>query len=542
MNFKSKLLIAAMPIAMGSLMTSCEDSCNNCNCDSYKIDYIVSADSLDKSLSQLYSEETVVIKGTGLSMTKEVLLVDTANVEYSVPLNPTMITDNNIIITLDCEANMISTSSIRLRSNGGCEVTYLIDKPIPAPSIKLFYSEFVPEGDTLRVYGTAFLHAPELNDPMQLWFQDENGKVVNVENFEIAHDNTELLIPVPAGVPDNSRLYLKNSHGESVSPMMFRDTRNIFLDFDKTMASDWHGSMDTLSYAWQADYYNADEIKRDAYDQIFERIKVNSPETNNFPKGCNGYYTALTTSDAWVYTTGENQIFYCQKTQDETAAPRNLLGVFQAENLERLVLKFEVYVPESLPFGSNMYVMFTAYGSEITGESCKAVYPAYACDDHYIPRNFSTNGTENTDYFYDGESQIYCFNSNFGVPGAWFHPGSYLMNEVAGTMEMDKPFSTAHGWMTVAIPLSRDNFKYAIKDRSIATTDLYQSCRTLSANDFYNFYINTDDDKGMQKKVPGAIGNNMFVGFDNFRIVPEDQGGARFDKYTGVKAGSKYPY
>lgn len=530
MKLKNKFfaVATALPLMMGGL-ASCEDSCNNCNCDAFVIDYVASSDSLSQ-LSQLSSEQTVVIKGSGLSMTKEVYLVDSVGTQYFVALNPTMVTDNNIIITLDCDANLISTEKLLLVSSGGCRREYAISKPVPAPSIKLFYSEFVPDGDTLRVFGSAFIDDKAAKDTLKVWFQDAAGNPIYVDSFKIEHDGTELLIPVPAGVANSTPLTVQNSHGTGVSPMLFRDSRNIFLDFDTEIASDWRGAMDTFAFAWNPDLATDAE----KYQGILNAI-------GGFPKGCNGYYNAMTTSDAWQFTTGENQIFMCPATEDPTKPQRNLLGDFIGYNIESLVLKFEVYVPEAIPYASNMYIIFTEYGSELADGLSH-----YGNSNSYIPRDYTKNGSAGDDFTEGETAKIACITGK-GVPAAWFHPGSFNIDEDGGSATVDKPFYTEHGWMTVTIPLSSDVFKYAVSDRSITTTDNYLSCGHLAVTDFYNFYMNTDDDKSFQKssnKKRGLadLGNSIFVAFDNFRIVPDDQGGARFSKYYGVTSGSKYPY
>jgi hypothetical protein len=49
-----------------------------------------------------------------------------------------------------------------------------------------------------------------------------------------------------------------------------------------------------------------------------------------------------------------------------------------------------------------------------------------------------------------------------------------------------------------------------------------------------------EDGYSCQTKV--SSGNESFVAVDNFRIVPEDNGGARFSKYNGIIPSSRYPY
>ena len=69
---------------VGSLLTSCEDKCTNCDCEGLFIDKIVSSDSLDTGLGQLTSNTTVVILGSGLSNVGEAYFLDSKNIRYDI--------------------------------------------------------------------------------------------------------------------------------------------------------------------------------------------------------------------------------------------------------------------------------------------------------------------------------------------------------------------------------------------------------------------------------------------------------------------------
>lgn len=581
MKLKNKFLsaVALLPVALGGMMVSCEDHCSGCNgdinCSDYKITSVASADSINSALGQMYAEQTVIIKGTGLSTTREAYLVDSVGNRYAVELNPTFVTDNNVIITMKSDADLISTESIILVSQGGCTAQYGIAKPVSSPSIKMFYCEFVPDGGILRVAGSAFLEDTESKDTLKVWFEqiDEvtgnpNGlrTYVSRDSFTIAHDQCELLITVPAGLPNSTKLGVENSHGIAYSSMRFRDTRNIWLDFDSdtTHAGDENGA--TLAYdkltnntgvpTWRT----SDALSETDYANILSAIG------GSFPASCNNdvvetetgtshknLYGVLATSQGNGAFNKSGYIYYAPFSMGRPKV--DLRGQFaKKENMsiDNLVLKFEIYVPSSLPWYSFSYIVFSAYGTDATDDAERAVYLAqyyeYDVDNDAGAGRFSRDLTSNTklktgqNKKADDEKSFIC-NQSCGTPGAWFHPASAVVNEESGDLVSAGSFST-DGWMTVAIPLTSGdggNFAYNISEYGFFTQyKVAKHCGPLNETDFCNFFIEIQDEGNMQKNA--GLGNLVFVALDNFRIVPEDNGGVRFSKNDGATATSKYPY
>ncbi len=578
MKLKNKFLsaVALLPVALGGMMVSCEDHCSGCNgdinCGDYKITSVASADSINSALGQMYAQQTVIIKGTGLSTTREAYLVDSVGNRYAVELNPTFVTDNNVIITMKSDADLISTESVVLVSQGGCTAQYGIAKPVAAPSIKMFYCEFVPDGGTLRIAGSAFLEDLEKKDTLKVWFEEidettgnPNGSRTYVarDQFTVAHDQCELLVTVPAGLPNSTKVGVENSHGLSYSSMRFRDSRNIWLDFDSdtTHAGDENGA--TLAYdklnnntgvpTWRT----SDALSETDYADILRAIG------GSFPEGCNNdvvetetgathknMYGVLATSQGNGNFNKSGYIYYAPYSMSRPQV--DLLGQFTNESIDNLVLKFEIYVPSSLPWYSCAYIVFSAYGSDATDEGDRVPYLeqyyGLDIDNDVIPGRFSRDLTSNIKLKAgqnkksdDGETFI-C-NANCGTPGAWFHPASAVIDEEEGNLVSANSFST-DGWMTVAIPLTSGdggNFAYAISDYGFLTQyKMAKHCGPLNKTDFCNFYIEVEDAGNMQKAA--GYQANMFLAVDNFRIVPEDNGGVRFSKNDGATATSKYPY
>ncbi|MCR5497050.1 MAG: hypothetical protein K6F48_04355 [Paludibacteraceae bacterium] len=522
--------VASLAVCAVGLFSSCEDKCVGCQCDAFVVDHVVNADSMDVPLTQLDAKTTVVIVGSGLSTANGVYLVDKDNNSYSVYLNPAFVTDNAIVITLDSEANNVRTEKVVVTSSTGCEKIIDLAKPVPAPSIKMFYSEFVADGDTLRIAGDAFLSVP--GDSLKVYFFDKNGNKISAK-YKTAHDDCELLVVVPEGVADSKPVVVSNKFGECTSKMLFRDTRNIFLDFDKIIAKHYekeegivYGALDSLSFDWSP------KIKTSAskvlYDDLLKAMG------GKFPDPCNGYYQAIVT-DGKDFNFGEEAMIYYIPAS--LAVPeRNFLGSFIDEDLENLVLKFEIFIPSAVPYATYLYAVFSAYGSEIEDN----FYDIYDNLDYgFFSRDLTKVKTFDTETYT-------CTGEGTGVPAAWLNMMTLSVDDSKSdpTVTLAKPFDTGDRWMTVAIPLKRSSFRYNPSSYKLATNDNLISCGQLEKNrDFGNFFLHADS-YGFQDKIPASkeCGNKGFCAFDNFRIVPEDGGGVRFTKYYGPTPTSKYPF
>jgi hypothetical protein len=563
MKLKNKFLSTAfaLPLAAAGLMVSCEDTCVDCNCENYKVTSVSSSDSINTALGEMFAEQTVVIKGTGLASTQEIYLADSVGTLYPVALNPAFVTNNNIIVTMKSDADLVSTESIVLVSGSGCRVSYAIAKPVAAPSFKLFYSEFVPAGDTLRVWGSAFLSELEKQDTLKLWFEavDENGNPNGTKYpiadslFKVYNNFEELRIFVEEGLPENLKLAASNSHGTSYSSMLFRDTRNVWLDFDSdtTHAGGSSGALATFDGSKATNELTWDETSYAGNPGYFDNVM--SKIGGKFPAGCDGLYTVLTNGAApGANFNRECLVYLTPFTMDPARPKRNLMGPWaESKAVEDMVLKFEVYIPKDLPWGSYAYAVFSAYASE-SPAGCTEAYGFSGRAGDVMPGNFSRDLTKSKNgQTLKGEliadasdnTKLKCLLSA-GVPAAWLHMGSFTVDEKTGTGSFKEAFHTKDRWMTVAIPLTHGEggaFMYDVSCSGIITGDAVSiHCGGLKSSDFYNFFLHMEDGYSCQTKV--SSGNESFVAVDNFRIVPEDNGGARFSKYNGIIPSSRYPY
>lgn len=515
--------VASLALGTAGFLSSCEDKCVGCQCDSFVVDHVVNADSMDVALTQLDAKTTVVIIGSGLSTANGVYLVDADNNRYSVNLNPSFVTDEALVVTLDCDANNVRTERLLVTSSGGCEKYVELAKPVPSPSIKMFYSEFVPDGDTLRIAGNAFLSVP--GDELKVYFYDKNDNPIKAE-YKKSHGDSELLVIVPSGVADSKPVTVENKFGKATSTMLFRDTRNIFLDFDEKVASNQHGALEPFTFDWN-DYVTTSS-KASVYDEMLTAIG------GKMPAPCNGYYAVITsTADGWMFNQDE-MIYLTPKDQGQEYV--NLLGGFKDQDLENLVLKFEVLVPSQVPLGAWFYVVFSAYGAEDWKNLCPELYELGNCG------FYSRDLTKVMDFNKETNS---CDKVSEGVPAAWLNMTTLSVDDTkdSPSATLAKSFNTGGKWMTVAIPLKSSVFKQDVSSWGLVTNENYISCGDLKKDrDFGNFFIHCDVNNGFQAEAAPAFGGKLFCAFDNFRIVPDDNGGVRFTKYYGAIPTSAYPF
>lgn len=383
------------------------------------------------------------------------------------------------------------------------------------PVISRFYSEFVADFDTLRILGENF-NAEDLS----VCFYDDNNTPIKANQFEVRHEGKELLVVVPLGVADSRPVTVKTQYGESTSRMLFRDKRNVFLDFDNVLAFGSQGALDSYSYDWANLVISKDERHR--YDSLMSVM-------GKMPAPCDGFYGAITKPTDYFYTPDEYIYFI---PYEQGLEKKSLLGPFEYMNLSQLVLKFEVFVPSSVPLGSWFYTVFSAYGSE-NEEMCEKNYSSNTTCGFYSRDITNVRG-------FDIDTRI-CddMNDDDGTAAAWLNMTT--LNYSYNNCSLKESFHTNGRWMTVAIPLTREFFKYNVSAYALPSSDDIVSCGYLSKSDMYNFFIHCDV-YGFQYDLSKKLGGIMFVGFDNFRIVPEDMGGVRFTKWDGATKDSEYPY
>ena len=182
---------------------------------------ITDPDASDSLLVNAFLGSLVAIVGDNLGDAKELWFND-----QKALLNPTYITDKSIIASVPNSVPTVVTDELRLVFSDGDELTYPFKIDVPAPEITGIKSEFVPTGETAVIYGDFFF------EPITVSFA--GGVEGVVENLT----KNELHVTVPEGAEPGS-IVISTNFGNTTSDFLFRDDRNILLDYDNYLHETW---------------------------------------------------------------------------------------------------------------------------------------------------------------------------------------------------------------------------------------------------------------------------------------------------------------
>ena len=492
----------------GILLSSCKDKEDD-SADP-KISYIIPTDAAkqDSLIVGANAGDYVIIVGENLS---SVVMVLFDNVPAT--LNSSYKTDNSIILQIP-EISASTKQIILVTKNGKYFVNnFTID--IPPPVINMFYCEFVPAGKILRVKGNYFF------DP-KVYFYGEDGALIPADNVD-TKDSKEIFVTVPGGVGYSKPIVVQTGSGKAESKILFRDRRNIIIDFDEYKAT-VSGTMDPQEGAASVDNVKP-KWKNDP-----ELLKL-LPKGFELPEGCDGLYDQINFIDDMA----EGNYIAYQVEKGGRVPQKPLIGGFGNYEIKDLVLKFEVFVPKEYP---------------INGIYADICFPPKGNNGQYAGGRDLTAKTDET-----------C------VPGAWWcpfeadidksDPKSWRWKVGSNCKEPFytdwKELSYTDKWMTVSVPLS--SFIWNLRDRGI--NSIMEDNFAVNAEFPFtatNQRLEKDWNKAMGDFLfmwePWATSgqNGVFLCFlDNFRVVPDDGGGVQFGKvgqraYTGNVFTGGRPY
>jgi len=487
MKTLKKILAALFCLyCFGVLLSSCVDK-------EYepipKIKCIIPADRTkqDSLLVSSNSGTHIIIVGENLQIVDQVLFDDVPAV-----LNPLYVTEHYIILIIPDVPG--STSEIILVTKYGQRIASPFAIDIPAPRIDMFLCEFVPVGEILKIKGKYFI------DPLA-YFYGEDGQLIPAEIVPQEPKSSDYIdIKVPAGVKHSTPVVIENGTGKSESKILFRDKRNIIIDFDQYKAT-W-GYSGTIDQGVQPDADGRCTWK----ESYLSRLPKGDNSLN--PKGCDGVYAQLNTN---VFNGWYDIIFYVPE-EDYDNPKKSCVERFADEYpLEALTLKFEVYVHKEYPI-NGMYGLFAfaPEGSE-PGSEC-------------FGRDLSGNNKAD----------------NIRVPGAWWVPFTPEIDKTDAWWKWEigkgaKEVFYTDEWITVSVPLSTFNKQTAgthplgVANYIEAGTGNDPFCQTpLYKDRMWNFAFFWEP--WSQCKQEG----DFLCFLDNFRIVPDDKNGALFGVAGGM--------
>lgn len=195
------------------------------------IDYVRKTDptTSDSLITAAFLGNIIAIIGDNLGDTRHIWFND-----QEASLNPVYITDKSVIVTIPTAVPVEVTNEMRLIFSDGSELVYPFEVRVSPPMVTGVKSEYVPDGGTLVFYGDFFF------EPMTVTFP--GGEVGTIESLT----KNEVRVVVPEGAQKGT-LSISTNFGSTESPFIFRDDRNVDLDYDQKIHETWTAPISTES-------------------------------------------------------------------------------------------------------------------------------------------------------------------------------------------------------------------------------------------------------------------------------------------------------
>ncbi len=221
---------------------------------------------------------TIVIVGENLGGVRSIYFND-----KQAELLPTWVTNRTIFATVPLLAPSEVTDKIYLTTASGATIEYPFTVAIPAPSVIAARNEWPRAGEQFVIYGDYFF------EPLSVEFTGGGeAEVVSVSQ-------TQVVVEVPDGATEGPVTVITN-FGRTTSSFHFRDSRNLFLNFDepgKTPAGAWRNgiiksdenSLDGNYLFFQGVYNNGERLEGEGspYEAQFWAKASGRPEGNLLP-------------------------------------------------------------------------------------------------------------------------------------------------------------------------------------------------------------------------------------------------------------------
>ena len=228
--YKNITLFALLLLAVGLVATSCSKDDDtgaidpNADIGNPTVKYIRSTDpaSADSLIVGAFMGSLIAIVGEDLGHTVELWFND-----QEASLTPTYVTDETIIVNVPSSVPGEVTNQMRFVFSNGEEMTHEFFVNVPKPEVTGIKCEYVEEGDVAVLYGDFFF------EPTTVEFAG------GVEAEIVVLDKTELQVVVPAGA-EMGEVTVTTNFGTAVSTFLFRDDRNMVVNFDDMRHRSWN--------------------------------------------------------------------------------------------------------------------------------------------------------------------------------------------------------------------------------------------------------------------------------------------------------------
>ncbi len=212
---------------MGAMVvTSCDDDSSSGKTPVVR--YVRSTDPTyaDKLLTEVSMGSTIAIIGENLGDVRQIDFND-----QSAKLNPTLITNTSIIVTVPSTMPEEITGKMYLTTKGGKSCEYDFNVIIPSPVASSISCEWATEGSEVTIYGNYFF--PDEDGNMEVVFP--GNAVAEVTSVT----NTEIDCIVPSGATIEGNISVTSAYGTSKSTFTWRNSEGIFIDFEETSWNWW---------------------------------------------------------------------------------------------------------------------------------------------------------------------------------------------------------------------------------------------------------------------------------------------------------------
>ena len=174
----------------------------------------------DSLLTGAFMGSLIAIVGDNLGDAKELWFND-----QKALLEPNYITDKTILVNVPTIVPTEVTDKMRIIFSDGSELIHDFKVNVPGPVISGVKAEFVPDGGIMELYGDFFFN------PKVSFTGGAEGEIVSSEK-------TVIHVRVPAGAQPGP-VTVQTSFGKVNSKFLFRDNRNIILNFDDKSCETW---------------------------------------------------------------------------------------------------------------------------------------------------------------------------------------------------------------------------------------------------------------------------------------------------------------
>ncbi|MCD8312729.1 MAG: glycan-binding surface protein [Bacteroidales bacterium] len=206
--------------------TSCDQNGKNATPE---VRFVRSCDPVyaEKLLTEVSMGSTIAIIGNNLG---DVVRIDFN--DQTAKLNPTLVTNTSIVVTVPSTMPTDITNKIYLTTSTGKGCEYDFGVIIPSPSATSISCEWAPAGDDVTIYGNYFF----AKDDGTIDVLFPGNAVAQVTDFT----NTEIHCIVPDNATVEGNISITSAYGTSRSNFTWRNSEGIFIDFTD-LSWNWWG-------------------------------------------------------------------------------------------------------------------------------------------------------------------------------------------------------------------------------------------------------------------------------------------------------------